>query len=207
MRQRAKAARCNWQGDSNPARRGNIAMSARLPPVLVVDDEKNMRLSLKTVLADENYSVRAVESAEEALTVLDRDEFFMVITDARLGGMSGYEFLAKARARWPDLPMLMITAYATPKLAVEAIHAGAIDYLAKPCEVSRKATRMHGVADKKLLFARPPVIDAARVRKNWFSLLIIPGPTLSGGKCLCKGFCLFTLGFRQRALRRKLQNT
>jgi len=100
--------------------------------VLVVDDEKNMRLSLKTVLADERYGVRTVESAEEALELLAREEFFMVITDARLGGMSGYEFLSKARARWPDMPMLMITAYATPKLAVEAIQAGAIDYLAKP---------------------------------------------------------------------------
>jgi len=107
-------------------------MSARLPPVLVVDDEKNMRLSLKTVLADERYSVRTVESAEEALGLLAREDFFMVITDARLGGMSGYEFLAKARAQWPELPVLMITAYATPKLAVEAIQAGAIDYLAKP---------------------------------------------------------------------------
>ena len=107
-------------------------MSTRLPPVLVVDDEKNMRLSLKTVLADDNYSVRAIESAEEALSLLEREEFFMVITDARLGGMSGYEFLTKARAQWPDLPVLMITAYATPKLAVEAIQAGAIDYLPKP---------------------------------------------------------------------------
>ena len=56
----------------------------------------------------------------------------MVITDARLGGMSGYEFLAKIRSQWPELPALMLTAYATPKLAVEAIKAGAIDYLAKP---------------------------------------------------------------------------
>ena len=107
-------------------------MSVPLPPVLVVDDEKNMRLSLKTVLADELYGVRAVESAEEALALLAREDFLMVITDARLGGMSGYEFLSKARAQWPDLPVLMITAYATPKLAVEAIKSGAIDYLAKP---------------------------------------------------------------------------
>jgi len=46
--------------------------------------------------------------------------------------MSGYEFLGKLRSQWPSLPVLMITAYATPKLAVEAIKAGAIDYLAKP---------------------------------------------------------------------------
>jgi DNA-binding NtrC family response regulator len=107
-------------------------MSVPLPPVLVVDDEKNMRLSLQTVLNDEGYAARAVESAEEALELLAREEFFMVITDARLGGMSGYDFLARTRNQWPELPMLMITAYATPKLAVEAIKSGAIDYVAKP---------------------------------------------------------------------------
>jgi DNA-binding NtrC family response regulator len=107
-------------------------MTLTLPPVLVVDDEKNMRLSLKSLLTDEGYGVRPVESAEEALSLLTREDFLMVITDARLGGMSGYEFLAKVRAHWPELPLLMITAYATPKLAVEAIKAGAMDYLAKP---------------------------------------------------------------------------
>ena len=107
-------------------------MNVPLPPVLVVDDEKNMRLSLQTVLKGEDYAVRAVESAEEALTLLAREEFFMVITDARLGGMSGYEFLPKIHNQWPDLPVLMLTAYATPKLAVEAIKAGAIDYVSKP---------------------------------------------------------------------------
>jgi DNA-binding NtrC family response regulator len=109
-------------------------MSAPLPPVLVVDDEKNMRLSLQAVLKDDGYAVSAVESAEQALSLIEREEFFMVITDARLGGMSGYEFLKKIHSRKPALPALMLTAYATPKLAVEAIKAGAIDYLAKPFE-------------------------------------------------------------------------
>src|SRR5439155_18032757 len=103
-----------------------------LPPLLVVDDETNMRLSLETILSDEGYQFRAAESAEEALRLLNQDQFFMVITDARLSGMSGYEFLGQVRHRWPSLPVLMITAYATPKLAVEAIKTGAIDYLAKP---------------------------------------------------------------------------
>jgi DNA-binding NtrC family response regulator len=87
---------------------------------------------LKTILSDEGYGVRPVESAEEALNLLDKEDFLMVITDARLGGMSGYEFLRRGTQRWPNTPFLMITAYATPKLAVEAIRAGAIDYLAKP---------------------------------------------------------------------------
>ena len=136
-------------------------MSVRLPPVLVVDDEKNMRLSLRTVLADERYNVKAVESAEEALEMLEREDFFMVITDARLGGMSGYDFLAKARAQWPDVSILMITAYATPKLAVEAIKAGAVDYLAKPFApeellhaVSRCAERYRLLRENASLRAR-----------------------------------------------------
>jgi DNA-binding NtrC family response regulator len=104
----------------------------KLPAVLVVDDEKNMRLSLKTMLSDEGYVVQTAESAEEAQVLLTRETFFMVITDAKLGGMSGYEFLGNVHKLWPEIPVLMITAFATPKLAVEAIKAGAENYLSKP---------------------------------------------------------------------------
>src|SRR6058998_606342 len=107
-------------------------MSVTLPPLLVVDDEKNMRLSLEAVMSEEGYEVRAVDSAEQALRLLEQEDFFMIITDARLNGMSGYEFLGQLKYKWSNLPVLMITAFATPKLAVEAIKAGAIDYLAKP---------------------------------------------------------------------------
>ncbi len=107
-------------------------MNFHLPPVLVVDDEKNMRRSLETVLKDEGYAAQVAESAEEALELIAREDFFMIITDVRLGGMSGYELLKKIQQQKPELPVLMLTAYATPRLAVEAIKAGAVDYLAKP---------------------------------------------------------------------------
>jgi len=143
-------------------------MSLPLPPVLVVDDEKNMRLSVRTLLEDEGYAVRTVESAEEALAVLAQDEFLMVITDARLGGMSGYEFLAKARAQWRDLQMLMITAYATPKLAADAIKSGANEYLPKPFApeelllvVARCAERFRLLQENASLRAR--AADACRL--------------------------------------------
>jgi len=109
-------------------------MSVALPSVLVVDDERNMRLSLQAMLADEGYQAQTVESAEEALRMLAREKFFMIVTDAHLTGMSGYDLLARLRSSYPEVPVLMITAYATPKLAVEAIKAGAIDYLSKPFE-------------------------------------------------------------------------
>jgi DNA-binding NtrC family response regulator len=120
-----------------------------------------MRLSLETVMADEGYEVRAVESAEEGLRLLEDQPFFMVITDARLGGMSGYEFLARIKERWSELPVLLITAFATPKLAVEAIKSGAMDYLAKPFApeelihaVNRCAERYRLLTENRSLRAR-----------------------------------------------------
>jgi DNA-binding NtrC family response regulator len=136
-------------------------MNATLPPLLVIDDEPNMRLSLETILGAEGYPTQTVESAEAGLRLLEQEEFFMVITDARLQGISGYEFLRRARARWPNVPVLMITAFATPKLAVEAIQAGAIDYLAKPFApeellhaVSRCAERYRLLRENAALRAR-----------------------------------------------------
>ena len=61
-------------------------MKPTLPPVLVVDDEKNMRASLQTMLSNEGYEVRLADSGEEALRRLQEEEILMVITDARMGG-------------------------------------------------------------------------------------------------------------------------
>jgi DNA-binding NtrC family response regulator len=103
-----------------------------LPPILVVDDEPNMRASLDQVLHAEGYQVVTVDSAERALAVLADRDVLLIISDARLGGLSGYDLLRRSRETWPAVPFILITAYATPRLAVEAIQAGAFDYLAKP---------------------------------------------------------------------------
>ena len=123
-------------------------MSAAPLPVLVVDDEKNMRVSLQTMLGDEGYDVRAVESAEEALSLVGREKFFMVITDAHLTGMTGYDLLERLRQTKPELPVLMITAYATAKQAVEVIKAGAIDYLSKPFEPEELIHQVNRCAER-----------------------------------------------------------
>jgi DNA-binding NtrC family response regulator len=135
-------------------------MSVPLPPLLFVDDERNMRLSLETIMADAGYDVRAVESAEEALKLLRQNEFFMVITDGRLGGMSGYELLKEIRAHWPELPVLIVTAYATPKLAVEAIKAGADDYLAKPYEPEELLHAVERYAERHRLLVENAALRA-----------------------------------------------
>ncbi len=136
-------------------------MSVPLPPLLVVDDENNMRLSLRSILGEEGYAVKTAESAEEALRLLEREKFFMVISDFRLGGITGGELLRRCHERWPGMPVLMVTAYATPKLAAEAIKAGAFDYLPKPFEpeellntVARCAERYRLLRENAALRAR-----------------------------------------------------
>jgi DNA-binding NtrC family response regulator len=84
----------------------------------------------------------------------------MVITDARLGGMNGYDFLGN-HSQWPELPSLMITAYATPKLAVEAIKAGAMDYLSKPFAPEEL---FHAVA--RCAERSPPAAENAALRSR-----------------------------------------
>jgi CheY-like chemotaxis protein len=79
-------------------------MSAPLPPVLVVDDEKNMRLSLQTVLKDEGYAARAVESAEEALELARARGIFHGHHRRAAGGMSGYDFWPKSAASGRTCP-------------------------------------------------------------------------------------------------------
>ena len=109
-------------------------MKSALPPILMVDDEPNMRATVSELLMDDGYTVHGAEPGEQPGEMLTEpsSEYFMMITDGRLGGMSGYELLKKAKADFPKMPVIMITAFATPKLAVEAIQNGAVDYLSKP---------------------------------------------------------------------------
>src|SRR5213595_330856 len=122
---------------------------------------KKVGLSPVAFMSYKEKEVREVDSAEQALRLLEQEDFFMIITDARLNGMSGYEFLGQLKYKWSNLPVLMITAFATPKLAVEAIKAGAIDYLAKPFApeellhaVARCAERHRLILENQALRAR-----------------------------------------------------
>ncbi len=153
-------------------------MTTQLPPLMVVDDERNMRLSLETVLADEGYTAHCVESAEEGLRRLEQQDYFMVVTDARLGGMSGYEFLGRIKARWPDLPVLMITAFATPRLAVEAIKSGAIDYLAKPFAPEELIHAINRCAERYRLLAENAALRARTEQPSRLDQIIGDSPAM-----------------------------
>jgi len=136
-------------------------MSVALPPVLVVDDEKNMRLSLQTMLGDEGYEVRAVESAEEGFALALQEKLLVVITDAHLTGMSGYELLTRLRQVRPELPVIIITAYAETRQAVQALKVGATDYLLKPFDPDEMNHAVARCADRYRL-----IQENARLRRQ-----------------------------------------
>jgi DNA-binding response OmpR family regulator len=100
--------------------------------ILVVDDEKNIRTTLRQALEAEGYQVSTAVSGEDALTKLAESEFNLIFLDIKLPGVSGIEVLRKMRDEGKHAPVVVITAYGTIESAVEAMKMGAIDYLRKP---------------------------------------------------------------------------
>ncbi len=100
--------------------------------ILVVDDESGMRIALTEVLTRHGFAVTAVDGGTPALAALAHDDHALVISDMRMPMMTGTELLDAIQARWPRLPVVMMTAYGTVEDAVAAMKAGARDFLTKP---------------------------------------------------------------------------
>ena len=100
--------------------------------VLVVDDEENIRLVLRTLLKKQGYQVATAESAEDALAQLESFDPDFVLADVRMNGMTGLELCAELKARASLATVILMSAYGSVDLAIEAMKAGAYDYISKP---------------------------------------------------------------------------
>ena len=103
--------------------------------ILIVDDDPGHRSLLTTFLDTQGLTPVTVASGEDALAELGLHRYKMMISDVRMPGMSGLETLRKARQIQPDLPVLLVTAYADVKDAVGAMRDGAVNYLEKPIDL------------------------------------------------------------------------
>jgi two-component system response regulator AtoC len=103
-----------------------------LRSILIVDDESSMRHLLSVILDDRGYEARAVASAEEALKELAARDYDLVLTDVRMPGMGGLALVRELQRTVPELLVVVMSAYGTHDAAVEAMKAGAYDYLSKP---------------------------------------------------------------------------
>lgn len=103
-----------------------------MPTILIVEDEAKMLRLLELNLSEEGYTVQTAPDAETGLKLLRQDRIDLVVTDLKLPGMNGLEFLAAVKRVDARLPVIVMTAYGTVETAVEAMKAGASDYLLKP---------------------------------------------------------------------------
>ena len=103
--------------------------------ILVIDDEKSMIKFFEVTLSREGYKVLTASSVKEGLTGIKAWDFDLLLSDIRLGDGQGLELLAASKAKDPDIPVIMMTAYASPETAVEAMKLGAVDYITKPFNV------------------------------------------------------------------------
>ncbi|MEN8257650.1 MAG: sigma-54 dependent transcriptional regulator [Thermodesulfobacteriota bacterium] len=108
-----------------------------MPSILVVDDELSMREFLSILLEKEGYQVFTAGDPQRGFEIARSRDLDLVITDIRMGEMSGLDLLKELKDSFPDLPVLIITAFASPEDAVVAMKNGAFDYITKPFKLDK----------------------------------------------------------------------
>ena len=103
-----------------------------LQVVAIVDDDKSIQSALKDLMESAELLARCFGSAEEFLESKHRSEIACLVTDVRMPGMSGLELQARLKLEGVRIPMIFITAHSDAKLEMDAMNAGAVDFLSKP---------------------------------------------------------------------------
>jgi len=119
--------------------------------ILIIDDEKSLLDLLSVVFKKEGYAVKSALSAAAGFEILAKEAVDLVVTDIKMPGADGMDVLRYARENLPDLPVILITAYGSIAQAVEALKAGALDYVVKPFDVEElKIIVGRGLASRRL---------------------------------------------------------
>ena len=120
--------------------------------ILIVDDDQNQRIILQRILKKENYDCMTASSGQQALELLEKNLFDLVISDMRMGKISGRDLLKSIQKKWPKLPVLIVTAFAELQDAIRLVtHEGAFYYFEKPIDTMElKKEIKRALAEKSL---------------------------------------------------------
>lgn len=140
-------------------------MSEHKITILVIDDEKNIRLTLRDILEDEGHSVLEAGSGEEGLDVLKKDVADLILLDVQLPGMNGIETLKQIRKLDDSLDVIMISGHATVGIAVDALRIGAYDFLEKPLSLARVKAAIRNLTEKQSLSKRTALVEQSQKEK------------------------------------------
>ncbi len=111
--------------------------------VLIVDDEQNMQAVMRMILEGAGHHVLIADSGETALMHIQNPNLDVVLSDLKMPGMGGEQFVIRCRKERPDVPVIIVTAHGTIRSAVKSIHDGAADYLTKPFEPEQLEIAVH----------------------------------------------------------------
>lgn len=114
-----------------------------MKPVWIIDDDRSIRWVFEKALKRENLPHRIFESAEAALAALATDSAGAIVSDIRMPGMDGLEFMRQIKARQPKVPIIIMTAYSDLDSAVSAFQGGAFEYLPKPFDIDHALALIH----------------------------------------------------------------
>lgn len=127
--------------------------------ILVVDDEPNLRRVLQAALEKAGHVVETAEDASCALKVLEQDPFDLVLTDATMPGMDGLTLTQEICTRWPETRVVIMTAFGTIPLAVQAMRNGAFDFLTKPFDLDVLKRTLEGALRHRPVAKKPAKVD------------------------------------------------
>jgi DNA-binding NtrC family response regulator len=127
--------------------------------ILIVEDEPNLREGIATAFRERDWRVVAAPDAEEAFRALEAEVFDIVVTDYKMPGASGLDVIKRTRMLNEDTLVLMMTAYGTVESAVEAMKAGAYDYVLKPFDLDELELKVDRGLEHRRLVARVQVLD------------------------------------------------
>jgi DNA-binding NtrC family response regulator len=117
--------------------------------VLVVDDEENLLVLLNGILSREGYRVKTANSAYDALDVVDHTDIAVAILDIKMYPIDGIALLAEIKKRSPSTQVIMMTGFLTTETVHGCIKHGATNYLAKPLDIKKLKTVLHGLLAEK----------------------------------------------------------
>ncbi len=117
-------------------------------PILIVDDEKNIRLALSMALEQLNIPVETAATGEEALEKVAQNGYGLMLLDLRMPGVDGMEVLRQVAQQRPEIKVIIITAYGSIDLAVEAMKLGAVDFLQKPFDAAQVREMVRRILEK-----------------------------------------------------------
>ena len=121
----------------------------QLATILVVDDERSVRMMLEAALRAQGYRVQTAASGAEAQEMLAEEEFDLLLLDLQLGDMDGIEILRETKRQWPATEVILLTAHGSINSAIAALRHGAFDYLLKPAQVQDIRERVERALDER----------------------------------------------------------